>query len=85
MEGNRKIMRWYNLKKNRCPQCNSNLTFSAETKNLGCHNCGLKVSDVAFNRIVNEMVTKELNEIEGDVDIEGNDKTGRNTENDDIW
>ena len=78
-------MRWTNLRSNKCPQCNSRLTHSEKIKSLSCHNCGFKISEIAFNRVINDMVEKELKETEETVDIEGSDKTGRNKENDDVF
>lgn len=57
-------MKWDNLKKNRCPQCNGDLATSTRvetTTGSGLkHKCGFTISDRKFEQIVSERINKDL-------------------------
>lgn len=64
-------MKWENLKKNKCPQCNKDLlkgmgsevirgSSGREFGRTITHPCGFKISDRKFNEIVSGMVCDQL-------------------------
>ena len=55
-------MKWYNLKVNKCPQCNKTFLSSSFSKRLGyivCL-CGFTISNKRFSEIVNSQVKQDL-------------------------
>ena len=57
-------MKWFNLKKNMCPQCNKDFTQSAEfTSTMIICNCGFKISPKRYKEIVTSQVEKNIDEI----------------------
>lgn len=59
-------MRWGNLKKNLCPECNKDLMDGLEVEvkengqKLMKHPCGFKIYEKRFSEIVNSQVTANL-------------------------
>lgn len=74
-------MKWYRLKENRCPRCESPLTFNSEKKLLGCHSCDFKIAEDKFWYICSDLESKELERQNGKND----ENTTKDDEYDDIW
>lgn len=54
-------MKWWNLKNNKCPQCNKDWVFDlTAVDGLLVHGCGFRISEIRYQEIVNDMVGKEL-------------------------
>ena len=57
-------MYWNNLKKNKCPKCNTDLDWRELTYGTGyvCKNikCDFVIGENKFKRIVNNIVNKEF-------------------------
>lgn len=56
---------WYNLKKNKCPECNRDfmlgLTMVTTDQKLTMkHKCGFTITEQRYKEIVSGMVSKEL-------------------------
>lgn len=53
-------MKWSNLKINKCPQCNKDISngLNFNTRMMECP-CGFKISLTRFQEIVGSMVTKD--------------------------
>lgn len=62
-------MNWRNLKENKCPKCEKDITKGLEvienpmykTKMLK-HNCGFMIRENVYTKIVNSQITQELEE-----------------------
>jgi len=52
-------MKWFNLKNNKCPQCNKDF-FDFKPTFIKCP-CGFVISNKRFNEIVNDQVTGTIN------------------------
>ena len=60
-------MKWFNLKKNKCPKCNKDWAFDLKMRGyLMKHGCGFVISKKRYTEIVTSMVDK---------DIEANEKS----------
>lgn len=60
-------MKWFNLKQNKCPDCNKDFTrnlttYPLEGNQMLAHNCGFKISEQRYKEIVSGMVNDELEE-----------------------
>ena len=58
-------MKWENLKKNKCPQCNKDFTTGLKIESnmqptLFIHKCGFKIYEKRMNEIVSDMNTKDV-------------------------
>jgi hypothetical protein len=58
---------WNNLKMNFCPNCDKDFVGATRIENtpqdkILIHKCGFKIRERVFSRIVNSMITKELEE-----------------------
>ncbi len=60
-------MKWYLLKKNKCPKCSKDLTYSTSTvnhdgnmENLITCACGFKISEQKFGEIVASIVGTDI-------------------------
>ena len=58
-------MKWENLKKNKCPQCNKDFlkglkTIPVSGEQLMLHPCGFKITEQRYKEVVSSMVSKEL-------------------------
>lgn len=54
-------MKWFNLKKNKCPQCDKVFGFSSfRVKGLVTCDCGFKIRESRYSEIVNSQITKDL-------------------------
>ena len=62
-------MNWFNLKKNKCPQCNKDFMkglvvrerIGIDKIKLMLHPCGFSITEQKYKEIVSNMVTKENN------------------------
>ena len=54
-------MKWINLRSNKCPKCS--YTFSKfDDINLYCGHCQFVISQKKVNKVVTEMIDKEIEE-----------------------
>jgi len=54
-------MKWFNLKKNRCPKCNKDWVFDlTAVDGLLVHSCGFRIREKRYKEIVNNMNEKDL-------------------------
>lgn len=55
------MMTWKNLQKNKCPQCNKDITaaYNPKTRLFECK-CGFRISIQKFQQIVNSRVTQDI-------------------------
>ena len=64
-------LNWYNLKNNKCPQCNRDIIKGLKTFPINDgdgnmvqtlqHFCGFTISEKKYNEIVADIITKGLN------------------------
>jgi len=52
-------MKWNNLKENKCPQCNKDLSDKFDGVFFNC-SCGFKISASKYKQIITNMVDKEI-------------------------
>ena len=54
-------MKWYNLKKNKCPKCGKDISghYNERTRMFVCP-CDFKISAEKFERIVTGMVDQDI-------------------------
>lgn len=69
-------MNWYNLKKNKCPECNRDfmlgLTMESNMQPTTMrHKCGFTITEQRYKEIVSNMVSRDL---EGRLSTEEIDK-----------
>lgn len=55
-------MRWYNLKQNKCPQCNKTF-FDFQPTFIKCP-CGFSISLKRFNEIVNDQNSQTVSRLQ---------------------
>ncbi len=63
-------MKWFNLKSNKCPQCNKGFIDSAFSKRLGfivC-NCGFQITNKRYSEIVQDMEKKRIEQKYEDIE-----------------
>jgi hypothetical protein len=66
-------MKWFNLKQNKCPQCDKAFGFTSfTTKGLVTCSCGFKIREVRYSQIVSSQITKAL-EDKWTQEVEGGD------------
>ena len=54
-------MKWFNLKKNKCPKCGKDLMFGLGVpKGMLMCNCGFKISEKRCKEIVTKTVESDL-------------------------
>jgi len=69
-------MKWFNLKQNKCPQCDKLFGFlSFNVKGLVTCPCGFKIRENRYTEIVNSQITRDL-EKKWDEDVEGGERNG---------
>lgn len=74
-------MRWYNLQKNKCPQCNRDFTKNLGTRpmkdggKMMTHKCGFQISEQRYKEIVSDMVSNNIDE-KNTRQVEGGDGRG---------
>lgn len=52
-------MKWYNLKQNKCPQCDKDLDFT-NPQLFSCE-CGFKISEKRFKEITTDQTKQAVN------------------------
>lgn len=64
-------MRWSNLKNNKCPKCNKNLSifYSTDTHNFEC-SCGFRIKEQRFKEIVSGIKEREINSFSRETTLE---------------
>lgn len=72
---------WNNLKVNKCPECNKDFMRGLTTVpvsgkgNLLAHECGFKIFERTYSRIVNSQITQEIeDQLNREYDEEGGDR-----------
>lgn len=56
-----KKLNWWNLKKNRCPQCGKDWAFDlTAVDGILAHGCGFKIRESRYKEIVNNQVSADL-------------------------
>lgn len=53
-------MKWQNLKSNKCPQCNKDLSLGEHYNNMTYCKCGFRISDTKFNEITSKQTIGRL-------------------------
>ncbi len=62
-------MKWWNLKRNKCPQCSKDFVLGLTTVDgLLAHECGFKIRHTRYNEIVADMVNQDIREEENQKD-----------------
>lgn len=60
-------MKWWNLKKNKCPNCYKDFIVGLTTiGGIFVHECGFRIRKARYEEIVNDMVNKDFPKPEGD-------------------
>ncbi len=54
-------MQWWNLKRNKCPQCGKDWVFDlTAVDGLLAHGCGFKIRQTRYNEVVADMVAQDF-------------------------
>lgn len=70
MNGIHEKLKWFNLKKNKCPRCGKDWAFDLTVVDgILVHACGFRISERKYKQIVSGMVTADIEkEIENEQD-----------------
>lgn len=58
-------LKWFNLKNNKCPECNKDFTrnlttYPLEGNQMLAHDCGFKITEQRYKEIVSGMIEKSI-------------------------